>query len=281
LTTVGPAVPDGHGGQAHPTETLTYNADGQVLTDENRLSATTRYIYNSFGELVEEILPDPDGSGPLGSPTLHWTYNADGDVASYQDGNGNVYTYTYNDRNQLIQENDPSPDGGHTPGPVWQWQFNAAGELVETIDPMQRVTQYVVDGDANVIQTIAPNLSTGGPGDASTTTSDTYDRDNEKLSETTPNGATTTWQVDDLGRIDHETQPVPQAGESAPVWSYQFDADSEVTQVTNPLNLTQTSTFNGMGQMTNQTSFAGVETAWTYNNLSEILTETVVSLRQR
>ena len=30
-----------------------------------------------------------------------------------------------------------------------------------------------------------------------------------------------------------------------------------------------------LGQMTNQTSFAGVPTAWTYNNLSEILTETV------
>ena len=30
-----------------------------------------------------------------------------------------------------------------------------------------------------------------------------------------------------------------------------------------------------MGQMTSQTSFAGVPTAWTYNNLSQILTEAV------
>ena len=68
LTSTGPAPTQG---AQRPVETFTYNADGQTLSDENPLSATTQYVYNSFGELVEEILPDPDGSGPLTSPTLH------------------------------------------------------------------------------------------------------------------------------------------------------------------------------------------------------------------
>ncbi|HEX7379174.1 MAG TPA: Ig-like domain-containing protein, partial [Pirellulales bacterium] len=246
LTSEGPPPTPG---AARPVETFTYNADGQVLTDQNALGGTTQYVYNSFGEVTEEIFPSPGGGA---QPTLHWTYDPDGNVASYQDANGNIYTYTYSDRNQLIQENAPSPDGGHTPAPVWQWVYDTAGQLTETIDPMQRVTQFVPDGDGNVIQTIAPNLTTGGAGDASTTTYATYNLDNEKTSETTPlpsgatGTATTSWQYNDLGQMTQETQPVPAVGETAPVWKYQVDADNELLQVTNPLGLTQTSTFNGL-----------------------------------
>jgi RHS repeat-associated protein len=275
LTTVGPAVPDGHGGQVRPTETETYNGDGQILTDQNPLLATTQDIYDSFGRLKEEILPDPDGSGPLAAPTLHWGHDGDGNVTSFEDANGNFYYFIYNSRNEMTEEDDPSPDAGHTPGPVWHWVYDATGALTETIDPMNRVTQLVRDGDSNVIQTIAPNPTTGLAGDASTTTYDTFDLDNEKLSETTPNGATTSWQRDDLGRTTITTQPVPEVGEAAPVWQDFYNADSELTQEIDPLGRSQTTTLDGMGRPIGQTAFTGVQTAWTYNNLSEILTTTL------
>jgi YD repeat-containing protein len=127
-------------------------------------------------------------------------------------------------------------------------------------------------------QTIAPNPTTGGPGDASTTTYDTFDLDNEKLSETTPNGATTSWQRDDLGRTTVTTQPVPavpEPGEAAAVWQDFYNADSELTQEIDPLGRSQTTTLDGMGRAIGQTAFTGVQTAWTYNNLSEILATTL------
>ncbi|OYV78741.1 MAG: hypothetical protein B7Z73_19455, partial [Planctomycetia bacterium 21-64-5] len=142
---------------------------------------------------------------------------------------------------------------------------------------MNRVTQSVLDGDANVIETIAPDPATGGAGDAGTTTFDTFDLDNEKTSETRPNGPTTSFVYNGLGDMVQETQPAPGVGEAAPVWSYQFDADSELTQETNPLGLTQTSTFNGLGQMTGQTSFAGQETDWTYDASGDTLNSTLVA----
>jgi RHS repeat-associated protein len=237
--------------------------------------ATTQDIYDSFGRLKEEILPDPDGGGPLAAPTLHWGHDGDGNVTSYEDASGNFYYFIYNSRNEMVEEDDPSPDGGHTPGPVWHWVYDATGALTETIDPMNRVTQLVRDGDSNVIQTIAPNPATGGAGDASTTTYDTFDLDNEKLSETTPNGATTSWQRDDLGRTTTTTQPVPEPGEAAPVWQDFYNADSELTQEIDPLGRSQTTTLDGMGRAIGQTAFTGVQTAWTYNNLSEILTTTL------
>jgi YD repeat-containing protein len=92
LTTTGPApTPCAD----RPTETFTYNADGQVLTDQNALLATTQYVYDSFGRRTEAILPDPDGGGPLTSPTLHWGYDADSNVTSFVDANGNTYAYVY------------------------------------------------------------------------------------------------------------------------------------------------------------------------------------------
>jgi RHS repeat-associated protein len=272
LTTTGPATTPG---AQRPTETLTYNPDGQTLTDQNPLLATTQDIYDSFGRLKEEILPDPDGGGPLAAPTLHWGHDGDGNVTSYEDASGNFYYFIYNSRNEMVEEDDPSPDGGHTSGPGWHWVYDATGALTETIDPMQRVTQLVRDGDSNAIQTTAPNPTTGGPGDASTTTYDTFDLDNEKLSETTPNGATTSWQRDDLGRTTITTQPVPEPGEAAPVWQDFYNADSELTQEIDPLGRSQTTTLDGMGRPIGQTAFTGVQTAWTYNNLSEILTTTL------
>src|SRR5487761_1277072 len=172
------------------------------------------------------------------------------------------------------QEVEPSPDGV-APQPTWQWQYDKAHELTETIDPMGRVYQQQFNPDGWLVATIAPNLTTGGAGDSTTTTSFGYNLDGVRTSEITPNGGTTTEKLDDLNRVIETDQPVPGVGQTAPVWKYTLDADGETTQTLDPIGRTQTDTFDGMGRETNDVSFTGVNTAYAYNNLSEVTTVTV------
>ena len=75
------------------------------------------------------------------------------------------------------------------PQPNWQWQYDAAMQLTETIDPAGRVYQQQFNPDGWLTATIAPNLSTGGAGDATTTTSFGYNLDGVRTSVTTVSAA--------------------------------------------------------------------------------------------
>ena len=205
---------------------------------------------------------------------MKWSYDPDSNVVSFTDADNDTYAYAYNNRNDRTQEVEPSPDGV-APQPTWQWQYDKAHELTETIDPMGRVYQQQWNPDGWLMATIAPNLTTGGAGDATTTTSIGYNLDGVRDSTTTPNGATTTYKLDDLNRVIETDQPVPGTGYTAPVWKYTLDADGETTQTLDPIGRTQTDTFDGMGRQTNDVSFTGVNTAYAYNNLSEVTTVTV------
>lgn len=171
---------------------------------------------------------------------LQWSYDADGNVVSFTDANGHTYQYQYGNRNELLKEIDPSPDGV-APSPTTSFQFNAALEQTQVTDPMGRITQRQFNPDGWLTATIAPNLTTGGVGDASTTTTDTYDLDGNLISETTPTPtggtgpATTTWQLDDLNRVTLVTQPVPAPGQAAPTWQYSYNADSVLNKTIDPL----------------------------------------------
>ncbi|MBO9502944.1 RHS repeat-associated core domain-containing protein [Brevundimonas sp. A19_0] len=63
------------------TVTKTYDAAGNVIAVDGPMPGaadTTRYVYNSYRELVATMGPDPDGAGPAGVPVTRTTYNADG-----------------------------------------------------------------------------------------------------------------------------------------------------------------------------------------------------------
>ncbi|MGH7192091.1 MAG: hypothetical protein ACREJM_00995, partial [Candidatus Saccharimonadales bacterium] len=219
LTTTGPPPTQG---ATRPTVTDTYNADGQLTSEQDAMGHQTQLFYDDFGRLVKEILPDPDGSGPLAAPVLLWTYDPDSNTASYVDANNNTYTYVYNNRNERTEEIEPSPDGV-APQPTWQWQYDKAQELTETIDPVGRVYQQQFNPDGWLTATIAPNLATGGAGDSTTTTGLGYDLDGNRISTTTPNGGKTTEILDDLNRVIETDQPVPGVGQTAPVWKFTLD----------------------------------------------------------
>jgi RHS repeat-associated protein len=71
------------------TDAFTYDAAGNLLTDDGPLAGTadtTAYKYDADRELTGEISPDPDGAGSLPNRAFRLTYRGDGQVSKKELG---------------------------------------------------------------------------------------------------------------------------------------------------------------------------------------------------
>ncbi|HVX60439.1 MAG TPA: Calx-beta domain-containing protein, partial [Pirellulales bacterium] len=264
LSTTGAAATSGG---VRPITSYSYDADQEVVSQSDALGRLTYFQYDPFGEMTLRQDPSPDG-GKSPAPTSTSQYDADGNLISETDPNGNTTQYLYDNRNRQTEAIEPSPDGTAA-NPTTTNVYDAAGELTQVTDPLGRITQYQYDGAGELTATVAPNLTTGGVGDASTTTSDLYDLEGNKVRETDPQGNATTYAYDIMNRLTSVTQPAV-AGQS-PVTSYQYDADGEVTKTIDPLLRIQTESYDGLGRLASEVDFTGVTTSYSYDLLSQMV----------
>jgi YD repeat-containing protein len=140
----------------------------QNLLNGTSEARTTTYLYNADGEQIAAINPEGNATYTL--------YNADGELAYTIDADGNVVGYDYDAGGHVIQTTQyttPLTAGqlatlGTTPTTamlqslltstasdrVTSTIYNAAGEIVATIDPDGDVTTTTYDGTGNVLSTI-------------------------------------------------------------------------------------------------------------------------------
>ena len=103
------------------------------------------------------------------------------------------------------------------PQPTWQWQYDKANKLTETIDPVDRLYQQQFSPDGWLTATIAPNLSTGGAGDATTTASYGYNLDGVRTSLTTVSAIVVAVRQSAADRSGAGSHP-PQRAAGSAVW---------------------------------------------------------------
>ncbi|HET8726342.1 MAG TPA: RHS repeat-associated core domain-containing protein [Alphaproteobacteria bacterium] len=76
-------------GSLAATDSFTYDAVGNLLTDDGPLSGTadtTRYRYDAARQMVGVISPDPDGAGALKNRAIRVTYRGDGQASKQELG---------------------------------------------------------------------------------------------------------------------------------------------------------------------------------------------------
>jgi YD repeat-containing protein len=131
-------------------------------------SHATTYLYNAEGQAITAI-------DPAGNVTYSF-YNADGEVAGTVDGDGNVTAYTYDADGHVIQTThyatQINPLGWLSNGAltssypaslpipastvsdrITTTLYNAAGQVVATIDPAGNVTTTMYDGAGHALAT--------------------------------------------------------------------------------------------------------------------------------
>ena len=210
----------------------TYDAQGRrtLLTDSDGYQ--TGYRYNDEGQLIQVT----DGTQTL----ISYRYDADGNLIRQENanGSGSVYTYqggwlssiqnygssgsqlsafsyTYDADHRIVSMSDASG--------IWQYGYDARGQLTEVISPDAVVTQYSYDAAGNRTQVITDGQTThytsNGMGQytAYGDTTRTYDAEGNLLTESR-DGQTAryTWNV--WGQL------VEYTGFDGTVYQYGYDA---------------------------------------------------------
>ena len=227
--------------------TYTYDGNGNLLTQENKLG-TTSYTYDAMNRQLTKTLPS-------GGTALSETYDPVGNVATYTDGGGTVH-YGYNAANQLTSLAEPGGSctgtislcttfGNDNNGNRTTTTYPGGTVMTSTLDASGRATEVKTVNSASTVLTDYKYTYTkaGSDTELAQTRTDTsgkvttygYDAKNELTSAVEKNGSTVTaaWTYcyDAAGNPTAESTATTTgaACTTSPTTSYTYNAANELT----------------------------------------------------
>ena len=253
---------------AHHTK-LAYDPAGNLTDLTDRDGRHTQYAYDPDDELVK--VTRGDGS------TQKTGYDADGQMISQTDGNGHTTSYTRNAREQITTVTDPLNRSR-------QLSYDPAGNLTSLVDQQSRTTSYSYD-NANRLTNI--HYSSGQPGDRSygydadgnptSVGSDQYAYDSLDRLTSNANGYSqvTRYTYDLANRVAAIAYPQGILGP----WKYAtgtvsraYDAEGNLTAVSDWLSHTNTFSYDADANLTAQTLGDGSTATYGYDPNDQLTT---------
>ncbi len=258
------------------TYTLAYDPNGNLTSTVNRANGRTTRLYDAENRLVSltgvdgaTYTYDYDAAGRIVTITnprngvYSHTYNAGGLLVSYSDPMGNTVSYTWDRCGRLLSEADlisvrrtitrdalgrvtavAYPDGTSK-----NYGYDPDGNMVSYSDCNGNVWTYAYDAVSNVTALVNP---LGG----NTTLS--YDAEGRLTGRVDPAGVSYQWGYDSRGLLASFGVP-PSA------FFYGYDADGNVTSITDPLGNTKTLRWNARNELVSVTDPLGNTTNYTYD----------------
>lgn len=197
-----------------------------------KLNYTTTFSYDGYGRPLSETNELAD--------TTTLGYDGNGNVLTDVEANGHETSYVYTSGNQLSSATSGlnASSGACDPSnqcPETQYAYDASGNQLSVVDPLQNTTSYGYDAD-NQMTTMT---------DSSTNiTKYSYDGDGNLASVTDPLKHTTTYGYDAVNQQTSETQgldgssgtPACDSGDTCPQAAYGYDLVGHQTAITQGLN---------------------------------------------
>ena len=278
--------------------TLAYNAAGELATVTDPAGRTLAFTY--AGPHVATV------TGPLGR-VYTYSYDASGDLVKVTDPLGRPWTFTYDSNHLLLAMTDPA--GGTTSN-----TYNAGGEVTAQSDPDGGTTTWSYSGDADSLTGGSTTITepggnetvdqysdlelvseTAGAGTAAAattsysydpatlgvisqtnpdgdTTTSMYDPNGNLLASTDPLGNTTTYTYNSLNEVTSKEDPL---GDTT---YYDYDADGNLLEVTDPDGETKSYAYGDSthpGDITSVTDPDGHVTSYTYDADGDVATSSV------
>lgn len=264
---------------------ITYDANSMVQSETDALGNTKRYNHNKRGELISYVRPNG---------TQQFKYDADGQKIWESDANGNAKTYTYDGIGRLLTETDSYGTKTYTYdansniiseinelGEATQFEYDTANRLTKTIFADGSTTQNVYDSAGHLITTIDQlGFETQ------------YEYDpilNQKIKETAPNGAVTSYSYDILGNLLETTFPdgstetnvynslnqlIEKIDKNGTKTTYSYDYNGNALEVNTNNRISKTE-IGVMDTQVSETDSLGFETKRTYNAAQLVETTTM------
>ncbi len=256
--------------------TVTWKLDQRGLpvssTDPN--GETTDYGYDEAGQQTTVTEPavrsEQNGGAPVTIRPVSMTgYNTYGEPTESSDPLGNVVVTAYDAEGQETSTKLPNytPPGGGTPITATAWnEYNRLGQVTAEVDPLGNRTTYTYTQLGDLASVTEPG---GG------TTRFAYTPNGDQLSATRPGGAReeTTW--DYLGRPLTSTDIVRQPTQRAVTAINEYNAPGgELSRTVSPTGVSESYTYDALGETTSVTDSAGNVTRFTYDMDGRLLTST-------
>ncbi|MER5181772.1 LamG-like jellyroll fold domain-containing protein [Streptomyces sp. NPDC002896] len=252
-------VSDASGGDQSRTETQTYDAYDQVLTESDANAAagasngnTTTYTYDTSGNKTKEVTSAGvdtrytyDDNGNLLTQGLMYTgdpvnpqtatlltessraYDPAGRLASVTDAMGNTTSYTYTDDGLTASVKKTSADANST-YVLESDTYDAAGNLLSsTTDNGETVTNYKVDAASRTTSTTVDPTGVDRVSTVSYTPDDEIATENDH--DSSGYDRTTTSTYDDMGNVLSETLYGDASGHPAGWWKLNQTSGTNVT----------------------------------------------------
>jgi RHS repeat-associated protein len=275
LATTLPATPQGA-----PVVTNFYDSRDWLVKTLDPYQQPTLYTNDAAGHLI--ALTDPV------QRKTSFAYDADGRRLAATNAALEVTSQTWDARGSLLKLTDGAQ---HTSsraydqagnqitltnrnGKKWQFQFDGANRLTNTITPLNRKTSQFWNHQGLLASVKDPASQTTSlyydakgrltnRTDNAATTLYGYDANNNRTS-VTENGNTNTWTFDAYNRVSSYKDVYGN------LIQYRYDANGNVTNLIYPGGKTVTYFYDNLNRMTNVTDWAQRQTAITYDLASRV-----------
>lgn len=266
--------------------------NGKIASVSDNLGRTVAYAYDSNGNLISST--DPMGK------TTQYLYDAENRLTQIVDSRGNIVLAVTYDEYQpprvatIMEKGETWTITYHTDhtvktdssGNTWTYYFNEVGLIERVIDPLGNVEQQ----HPNMVTSTSLEWEEDANGNRTTYT---YDGDGKVTSKTDPLG--NAWQytyVTGGARLETETNPQgvvskyeydadgnrtkvikDYGGASQSTTTYAYDAQGNLTSVTDALGNTTQYEYDANGNLTRITDPLGNVTTYTYDSRGNRLAE--------
>lgn len=229
---------------------LTYDAEGNPLTDKNALNNTMTSSFDALNRIKDVVDPD-NGKTEYG-------YDDKNRITSVTDAEGKITSYEYNAFGDLTKLT--SPDTG-----VTTFTFDKAGNILTKTDARGVTVTFTYDALNRVL--------TQSYSDASENITYTYDdtangnKGIGRLTQVTDQSGSTSFVYDSFGNVSKETRVIE--GQTY-ITEYHFDTNGEMTGMTYPSGRVLTYSFDALRRASGLTS--------TYQNQTKTLASNITYL---
>ncbi len=286
---------------AQQTTSYTYNAAGQVLTEDGPRTDVidvTTHTYNSQGYVATT-------TNALSQTTTFNNYDLNGNLLSMTDQNGVISEFTYHDRGWLLSSRVKHPTNS-TLDAVTTYGYDAIGQLISTTLPngvnlqyeyddarrlvaiknsLNERIEYTLDAAGNRTQHVIKNSSgtitysvnnvfdelsrvMNVLGNNSQQEKHNYDVNNNRTATTDGRNNQTQQQYDALNRVKKIIDP--NLGET----QFTYDAQDQIKTVIDARGNVTTYNYDGLGNLTSLISPDTGTTTFTYDAAGNRLSQT-------
>lgn len=196
------------------------------------------------------IISDPNGNNIT-------ITNQSGAIDKITDASGRTLTFTYGANGKVSTMTYPDPFD--PAGKTFTYHYDAAGDLIKTVNPVTGATLYTYDNHHNLLAVIDPsgNKVMGIAYDASGRTASFTDSEGE------------TWTY--LYTSETQRQMSDSGGN---LWKYTLDSDGRIIERIDPLGNTFSTIYNAFGKLERITDENGGVTKFEYDDRGNITKRT-------